>query len=121
MPSKRAKVSGEMNATSTNLTDIPTQEQGMSQNMPIATSYRLNYRHDLTGLKAMPPGSYERIKLKNGGEQKGSTTHFICKYLDCNRIFSKSTSLIVHYLRHIDVRPFSCNYCGMSFTQSGTL
>ncbi len=27
----------------------------------------------------------------------------------------------MHYWRHNDVRPFSCNLCKRSFTQSGTL
>ena len=76
----------------------------------------LNYRHDLSGLKAMPAGSFERIKLRNVGGEKGSKTHFVCKYQGCNRVLSKSTSLIVHYLRHINVRPYSCNFCGRTFT-----
>ena len=36
-------------------------------------------------------------------------------------VFQKSTSLIVHYWRHNNVRPFKCNLCNKSFTQSGTL
>jgi uncharacterized Zn-finger protein len=36
-------------------------------------------------------------------------------------VFEKSTSLIVHYWRHINLRPFRCNLCNSSFTQSGTL
>ena len=70
------KASGNMSANFTinSRNDIATQpvEQGMSQNVSLAASYKLNYRHDLTGLKAMPAGSYERIKLKNVGDQKGS-------------------------------------------------
>ena len=52
--------------------NLATQEQGMSQNASLVANYKLNYRHDLTGLKAMPVGSYERIKIKNVGDQKGS-------------------------------------------------
>lgn len=52
--------------------NLATQEQGMSQNASLVANYKLNYRHDLTGLKAMPAGSYERIKIKNVGDQKGS-------------------------------------------------
>ena len=70
------RASGNMSANFTinSRNDIATQpvEQGMSQNVSLAASYKLNYRHDLTGLKAMPAGSYERIKLKNVGDQKGS-------------------------------------------------
>ena len=72
------------------------------------------------GLKTMPQGSYERVKVGDRGSNRG-TTHFLCKYRDCNREFTKSTSLIVHYWRHTDTRPFTCNLCNTSFTQSGTL
>ena len=68
----------------------------------------------------MPLGSYEKIKVVNK-DNKRSITHFICRYRNCNAMFTKSTSLIVHYWRHINVRPFTCNLCNTSFTQSGTL
>lgn len=67
-------------------------------------------RKTYAGLKTMPPSSYQKVKMIN--PQLGRfMTHFICKYPGCDRIFVKSTSLIVHYWRHVNLRPFSCNLC----------
>ena len=68
----------------------------------------------------MPKGSYDREEIYN--RAKGQVvTKFICNFQGCRKEFAKSTSLIVHYWRHFDVRPFHCNVCDRSFTQSGTL
>ena len=48
-------------------------------------------------------------------------THYICKFGDCGKAFTSSTGLIVHHMRHKDIRPYKCNMCESSFTQSGTL
>jgi len=48
-------------------------------------------------------------------------TYFVCNFNNCEMMFQKSTSLIVHYWRHNNVRPFKCNLCNKGFTQSGTL
>lgn len=77
-------------------------------------------RQTYAGLHTMPEHAYERRKflMPDNGRQQ---TYFICKYRDCTKMFTKSTSLIVHYWRHTNVRPFTCNLCSKSFTQSGTL
>ena len=77
-------------------------------------------RQTYAGLKTIPPGSYDRFKVLNPAENR-LQTYFVCKFRNCNKVFQKSTSLIVHYWRHNDVRPFTCNLCNKSFTQSGTL
>ena len=85
-------------------------------------SKRKNVRRRQTyaGLKTMPKGSYLKIKTLNE-EGKKMVMHFICQYRGCDRLFAKSTSLIVHYWRHANVRPYKCDLCEASFTQSGTL
>ena len=77
-------------------------------------------RENYAGLKTMPPGSYSKLRVYNK-EQNRMMTHFVCRVANCDRTFVKSTSLIVHYWRHMNVRPFKCNLCNTSFTQSGTL
>ena len=68
----------------------------------------------------MPEGSYDRVEVYN--EAKGQMqTNFVCNFRGCKKGFAKSTSLIVHYWRHNNVRPFICDLCNCSFTQSGTL
>ena len=68
----------------------------------------------------MPVGSYERVDVFNAAKNQ-TQTQFVCNFRGCKKQFAKSTSLIVHYWRHNDVRPFSCDLCKRSFTQSGTL
>jgi hypothetical protein len=92
----------------------------MPNTMMISSRKNVMQRQTYAGLKTMPPGSYVKVKMLNK-EVNRYMAHFICKYRNCDRIFAKSTSLIVHYWRHINVRPFTCNLCETSFTQSGTL
>lgn len=68
----------------------------------------------------MPAGSYEKVVMCDPATGRNITS-FICNFRGCKKVFSKSTSLIVHYWRHNNVRPFPCKICNTSFTQSGTL
>lgn len=86
-------------------------------------------REQYAGLHILPANAYDKFQVYCR-EKDRSETHFRCKYVQdeqqpdgepCNKEFSKSTSLIVHYQRHINLRPFICTACNMSFTQSGTL
>ena len=72
-------------------------------------------RENYAGLKSMPEGSYSKVRVYNEQLNRMST-HFICRVENCGRTFVKSTSLIVHYWRHMNVRPFRCNLCNTSFT-----
>lgn len=83
-------------------------------------------RESYAGLKILPTGAYEKFQVQN--EVTGRVqTHFRCLFLDtdtgklCGRSYPKSTSLIVHYQRHIDLKPFRCRICDTYYTQSGTL
>ena len=80
----------------------------------------VHVKQTYAGLKTLPAGSYERVTTVDNltGE---SVTSFICKFRGCNKLFAKSTSMIVHYWRHLNVRPFPCKICNTSFTQSSTL
>lgn len=39
----------------------------------------------------------------------------------CNKIFARSSSLIVHMRRHTGERPYKCSYCPKAFAQSANL
>ena len=85
-------------------------------------------RSTYAGLKILPSNSYRKLRVLVADENRDEAyeTHFQCLFHDsqgspCHKTFVKSTSLIVHYQRHINLRPFACKVCGMSFTQSGTL
>ena len=75
---------------------------------------------NMLNMDTLPQDSYSRQTVfVNGGTSY--ETRFTCLYNNCNRVFNKSSSLIVHHMRHKDIRPFQCNICQRSFTQSGTL
>lgn len=102
----------------------------MAVSMRASKKVPVSARHTYAGLKILPPDAYEKLQVYSR-EKKCIETHFRCKYVSsasrggpgkaCGRQFVKSTSLIVHFQRHINLRPFVCPFCKMSFTQSGTL
>jgi len=59
--------------------------------------------------------------VKINCDQKRSKIYFRCKYQGCHSIFSKSGNLRDHFRKHTKQRPFECNACDKSFTQSSNL
>lgn len=47
--------------------------------------------------------------------------YFRCKYQGCSAIFSKSCNLRDHFRKHTAARPYRCDICDKTFTQSGNL
>ena len=82
----------------------------------------MSSRKFYAGLKILPVSAYEKVfeEVDIDGEQR-RITHYKCLFVDgqgrqCDKSFVKSTSLIVHYQRHIDLRPFECDQCGYRFS-----
>ena len=44
-----------------------------------------------------------------------------CKYPGCSSVFNKSCNLRDHFRKHTAQRPYKCELCPKSFTQSGNL
>ena len=85
----------------------------------------ISERRNYAGLEILPENAYRRIRVEDEGTGI-STTNFECKFVgsdgtSCHKAYDKSTNLIVHYQRHINLRPFACQLCGISFTQNSTL
>ena len=47
--------------------------------------------------------------------------YFKCKFKGCNSVFKKSCNLRDHFRKHTGQRPYQCNMCKKTFTQSGNL
>jgi len=47
--------------------------------------------------------------------------YFRCKFAGCGAVFSKSCNLRDHFRKHTFSRPYRCELCNKSFTQSGIL
>ena len=94
----------------------------------MTTKTPVTSRTSYAGLKILPGQAYRKLRVYDTATENYDT-HFQCLFKvhgegdneACNKVFVKSTSLIVHYQRHVNLRPFKCKLCSMSFTQSGTL
>ena len=117
-------------------TTKPTLTQAGKRNTPVKKAFSINYSSDehkpgsissqsdaitnMLNMDTLPQDSYSRqIVFVNGGSSY--ETRFTCLYNNCNRVFNKSSSLIVHHMRHKNIRPFVCSICQRTFTQSGTM
>lgn len=45
----------------------------------------------------------------------------VCKYNNCDKEFNKSWNFLDHARMHEGIKPFVCDLCGKSFTQSGNM
>lgn len=56
---------------------------------------------------------------------KGPTNRFSvrfkCNFKGCDKVFTRLLYIENHIRIHNGERPFICNFCGMSFTQTGNL
>ena len=93
------------------------------------TNESVSSRKFYAGLKILPDNSYKKLNMYNEMTYQWET-HFQCLYAEregrgdaqiCGKSFSKSTSLIVHYQRHINLKPFACDHCNLTFAQVSTL
>ena len=92
----------------------------------VAEKPPVSSRENYAGLQILPTNAYQKISVPVEGTAETRQTMFQCNYVHtdgaaCKKAFPKSTSLIVHYQQHIDLKPFSCDECGLRFKQSGTL
>ena len=70
--------------------------------------------------KGVPSEWYETIQVKYIEKQRVKL-YFRCKHADCKSIFKKSCNLRDHFRKHTGQRPFTCELCQKTFTQSGNL
>ena len=70
--------------------------------------------------KKIPNHLHQTIKVRNKQTQR-IKLYFRCLYEGCGSIFKKSCNLRDHFRKHTGQRPFTCEYCNKTFTQSGNL
>lgn len=58
------------------------------------------------GLGTLPPGSFEVVRMNQSRERKQK--FYRCKVGDCRETFKKSTRIVVHVWKHLNLRPFKC-------------
>lgn len=70
--------------------------------------------------EGIPKQWHQTIRIKNPDTQRVKL-FFKCKYPGCGSMFKKSCNLRDHFRKHTGMRPFSCQFCHKTFTQSGNL
>jgi len=51
----------------------------------------------------------------------GKVLKYKCEEADCNKMFSCTSGLTYHKKRHLNFKPFKCNYCGKDFLQKSNM
>ena len=81
---------------------------------PALRSVELRAACNEVGLKM-----YMRHRMFNKSTKR-MKTFYSCQMTGCNKSFEKKSSCITHLNVHTKSRPYFCQYCGASFSQSGT-
>lgn len=84
------------------------------------TSSESKFKRDMVNYDVLRGHEYEIIDNPDK-DQCVNKRLYICKYDDCNRIFTKTWNLVSHFRIHTNDKPYKWNECDKLFTQRSNL